>query len=607
MYMKKTSFFPLIAIICLVATIPAQAQVRTSVWQDISESAVSRSDGRQIIPERYRTLRLSVEDLREVLSAAPMEMTSAARNQALEIELPAPDGSVQRFRVWETPVMAPGLARKYPGLKTYAGQGIEHPEASLRMDMTSKGFHAMILAGAQTVFIDPYSANSSKDYICYYKKDFIAKGVFSCLTEAQELPAEELKGDLPELFVGSELRTYRLAVAATGEYTAFHGGVGGAMSAMVTSLNRINGIYETEIAVRLIMVENNDTLIFANAATDPYTNNDGPTMLGQNQQTVDARIGPANYDIGHVFSTGGGGIASLGSVCSSNNKARGVTGSPAPIGDPFDVDYVAHEMGHQFAGNHTFNSTAGSCGGGNRAASAAYEPGSGTTIMAYAGICGTDNVQNNSDAFFHTHSFTEIYNFTHSGNGNSCPVTTPTGNTAPTVEAGDGGFFVPVSTPFVLTGSGSDPDGDAITYSWEQYDKGPATTVNNPSGSSPIYRSNAPSTSPSRTFPRIQNVINNTQTTGERLVTYARTMTFRLTTRDNKSGGGGVNYDQLAFEVTDLAGPFVVTSPNTSLAWTGGTFQEITWDVANTHVAPVNCKQVNILLSTDGGFTYPNV
>lgn len=253
------------------------------------------------------------------------------------------------------------------------------------------------------------------------------------------------------------MRTYRTAIAADGEYTAFHGGtVILGQAAIVTAINRVTGIYETELSIRLTLVANNDSLVYTDAGTDPYSNSDAFALLDENQTTIDTEIGNANYDLGHVFTTGGGGLAGLGVVGIDGQKARGETGLGNPTGDPFYVDYVAHEIGHQFGGNHTFNGDSGSCAGGNRNASTAYEPGSGSTINAYANICGDDNLQSSSDPYFHSVSFDEIINHV----DNTIPEVgsrTSTGNNVPTVEAGNA-FTVPAATPFTLTAAGTDGD-----------------------------------------------------------------------------------------------------------------------------------------------------
>lgn len=605
----------LLALLLTLMTNSINGQVKTGdLWIDINESTIVEKHDRQIIPIFYRTLELNVPFLKEVLKQAPTEFTEASKTEKVVLSLPMPDGTSSRFYIVNSPIMESELARKYPEIQTYAGQGIDDPTATVRFDLTPAGFHAMILSENGTVFIDPYSKGNIDNYISYYKKDFIVpeskRGEFICNFEpdidiAKEISELMLSNNLK--YSGTQLRTYRLAVATTGEYTAYHGGtVAKGLAAVVTSTNRVNGVYEKEVAVRMVLVANNDIIIYTNASTDPYTNTNGVTMLGQNQTNLDAVIGNANYDIGHVFSTGGGGIAGLGVVCRAGNKARGVTGSPAPIGDPFDIDYVAHEIGHQYGANHTFNGDAGNCAGTNRNASTAYEPGSGSTIMAYAGICSPQDLQMTSHDYFHLASVMEIVTYTTLGSGN-CPVPTSTGNNPPIVSAGTRGFSIPINTPFVLTGSATDPDGHPLSYCWEEYDLGPAGHPNTPSGTAPIFRSFKGVTTPSRTFPKIADIVNNTQVMGEILPSYARGLKFRLTARDNRTGGGGVGWDSISFSVTNTAGPFQVTVPNTALSWAGGSVQTVTWNVANTNISPVSCSAVRILLSTDGGYTYPTV
>lgn len=404
---------------------------------------------------------------------------------------------------------------------------------------------------------------------------------------------------------GTQLKVYDLANAATAEYTAFHGGtVALGQAAIVTAVNRVTGIYENELSVRLVLVANNSALVYTNASTDPYNNTSPSQLLSQNQSNIDTVIGNANYDIGHVFSTGGGGLAGLGVVGVTGQKARGETGLGAPIADAFYVDYVAHEMGHQFGGNHTFNSSTGSCSG-NRSASAAYEPGSGSTIQAYAGICGADNLQPNSDPYFHSISFDEMISYISQGAGLNAATIVNTGNSVPRVNAGPD-YVIPAQTPFVLRAAGADNNvGDVPTYNWEQRDLGASTSLTTAdNGSSPLFRSFNPTISGDRTFPRLTELLNNTTAVGEKLPTAARTMDFRATARDNRSGGGAVNTDDMIVTVVNTGSAFAVTSPNTAVTWPAGSSQDVTWDVAGTTAAPINTTNVNIWLSTNGGLTF---
>ncbi|MCB9285475.1 MAG: T9SS type A sorting domain-containing protein [Lewinellaceae bacterium] len=572
------------------------------LWTPSSEANMPRNLGeRRIIPNSYKTFRLDIPALEAAIQHVPNRFSESAAESNIELTIPLPNGEVSRFRILEAPVMHPDLAAQFPQIRTFTGTGIDAPGATARLDWTPQGFHAMIrFPGNGTVFVDPYAFPDREYYLSYYKADFQKKDAepFKCsFDEFNETDDSPKPGqDEPELNGDCKLRTYRLALACTGEYAAYHGGtVASALAAMATSMNRVNGVYETESGITMEMVPNNNLLVYLNPNTDPYTNGNGSAMLTQNINTCNSVIGSANYDIGHVFSTGGGGVAYLACVCGSS-KAGGVTGSSNPVGDPFDIDYVAHEMGHQFGGRHTQNN---SC---NRDNNSCYEPGSASTIMGYAGICAP-NVQNNSDDYFHVNSLILISTFV-TGTGNNCAQST-TFNNQPTAEAGPS-YVIPKGTPFVLTGTGSDPDGDPLTYCWEQYDKEIATmppSANSTSG--PAFRSFDPTPSNKRYFPNLDAIINNTNPTWEVLSNVGRTYSFRLTVRDNHPNGGCAYQDNMVVTVAGGSGPFQVTSPNTFVSWPAFSQQTVTWNVANTTASPVSCQNVDILLSLDGGYTYP--
>lgn len=588
---------------------PAQASP-DGIWQKIDEASFRPTGMRLIVPQQYEVFALNESALERVLEAAPLESAPEAQTNQTFLNVPMPDGSLMRLRILEAPIMAPELAAKFPEITTYIGKGVDDPTATARLDKTPAGFHGMIRTTRGTVFIDPYSQGDTSHYLSYYTSEMgpNTKGYDEINPLGDPSEIEKLVKENAPFSTGPQLRTYRLAMAATGEYTQFHGGtVPLAMAAIVTSVNRVTGVYEVEVAVRMELIPNNNLIVYTDPATDPYTNNNGSTMLGQNQSNLDSVIGSANYDIGHVFSTGGGGVAYLGVVCEAGYKARGVTGSSAPIGDPYDIDYVAHEIGHQFGANHTFNGSSGSCSGGNRNASTAYEPGSASTIMGYAGICSPQNLQPHSDDDFHGVSYDEIVAYTNAGYGNTCAAITNTGNSAPLVSLPAGGFTIPKGTPFSLTGTATDPDGDVLTFDWDEFDLGPAGHPDSPSGNAPIFRTFIPSPSPTRVFPKWSDIVNNTHTIGELLPTYARNLTFRFIARDNYDGAspGGVSYATIQFSVSGTAGPFLVTAPNTAVTWIPGETQTVTWDVSGTNSTPVNCSNVDINLSEDGGYTYP--
>ncbi|MCX6323684.1 MAG: M12 family metallo-peptidase [Sphingobacteriales bacterium] len=580
-------------------------------WTASTDAEATNTNLKRVtIPKHYLTFKLDTTALLDALRQAPEEFSTAARLNPLVISLPMPNGEQKHFSITSYSMMEPALANEFPDIRTYSGQGIEDPTATLKMDWTSFGLHVMILSPtSESVWIDPFARGEKEYYISYYKKDLSPK----YFQETDVLPAEEGKGGLDGIVAGGPclgptLRSYRLAVACTGEYAVAVGGTTPALlrSAIVTTVNRVNGVYEQEVTVRLVLIANNSVIEYLTPAGDPFTGNDNPNVLiNESQSVINANIGAANYDVGHTFSTGGGGLAQLGCVCTTN-KARGITGLPNPVGDGYDIDFVAHEVGHQFGGQHTFNAASGSCSG-NGSTTANAEPGSGSTIMGYAGICtSTNDLQGNSDPQFHAISFDQIGTFSRTGSGSICGTAIATGNTAPTVAAG-ADFTIPISTPFMLTGSATDVNGDALTYSWEQVNVGgPFTTWNLPSGNAPIFRSFAPVATGVRIFPKITDIINNVTTIGEILPSYVRTMAFRLTARDNRAGAAGICYDEIAV-TTAGSTAFNVTSQPSAVTWTanGSNTAIITWTVAGTTAAPFNVSNVDILLSVDGGFTYP--
>jgi Metallo-peptidase family M12B Reprolysin-like/Calx-beta domain len=603
-----TARFILVAIIaCFASAFTQRATAAASLWTEVIEPELDATN-HWVHPARAKVFQLTSSILQEQLASVPREFSPAAQGSGT-ITLPMPDGSLVRFRIWESHMMEPELAGKFPEIKTYAGQGIDDPSATVRLDWTPAGLHAQILAPSGAVYIDPHRSGDSRRHVSYFKRDYRRKAAsFRCLTQDEGALHFQPAAVITPAASGTTLRTYRLAVAATGEYTQFHGGtVAAGLAAIVTAINRVNGIFESELAIRLVLVANNDRLVFTNATTDPYSNTDLNAMLGQNQTTIDNLIGNTNYDVGHVFCTADGGLTgSTGTACFDGVKARSVTGQPSPTGDPYYIDYVAHEIGHEFGAAHSFNGTGGICNG-QRTPGQAYEPGSGSTLMSYAGICSADDLQPHSDPYFHTGSYDAIQFYVTVGFGKDCPVSTPTGNNPPIVSVGAvTNFNIPRGTPFTLTATGSDPDGDPLTYCWEERDLGPAQTLSSgDNGSSPLFRSYAPTTNNSRTFPTLTNLLNNITNLGEKLPTTSRTNKFRVTARDNRAGGGGVNAANMLVTVSAAAGPFVVTSPNTAVTWSGQ--RAVTWNVAGTTAAPINATNVNILLSTDGGFTFPIV
>ncbi len=578
-------------------------------WTPVAEESILQIGLRDIQPDRFSLYVTDDEKIKEILWSAPAEGEMEVQKSPARIQVALPDGIIQEFTMLRYEMMEPELSARYPEIRTFYGVAVSDPSMHIRVDYSHQGFRAVIAGGGHDkVFVDHYQRGDKRTRIVYYKKDYQRVPSWGCHTEGEPVPVT--RGANGNRIGDCQLRSYRLAQATTGEYSNYHGATSSSQSALVmaavtTVINRINEVYEAEVAVRLILVANTDLVFYYNANTDPYTNNNGGTMLGQNITTINNIIGSANYDIGHVFSTGGGGVAYLGSVCGSN-KAGGVTGSSVPVGDPFTIDYVAHEMGHQFNAPHTFAGNSGSCSG-NASWTNSGEPGSGTSIMAYAGICTGYNVQNNSDAIFHARSLESIKTFVNTGSSCEQFINTFV-NTQPAITA-QSNYFVPILTPFALTLAATDPENHPMTYVWDVMNvTTSANPVNQPSATmtaGPSFRHKLATTSATRYFPPLANVINNTTNTWEVLPSVARTLNFRGIARDF-TGVAGCN-NEINLNVTTVAGngSFSITSFNTATSWAVGDTRTITWSVAGTNTGSINCANVDIRLSYDGGNTYP--
>ncbi|KQS89268.1 reprolysin-like metallopeptidase [Chryseobacterium sp. Leaf394] len=591
---------------CLL--LAAQSFAQDNYWSKLKDNKVKSENlsPRWVVPNTFSLYKLDLDKIKNDLKNAPQRFSN---KENLVIKFPDSDGNTRDYIVQEASIMEPELQAKFPEIRTYVGWQKNHPENTIRFSTTpSTGISVMYFDNWEVSYLDSYAKDHSS-FILYKRKDLPKNDrLFECHIENEldNLKNNGGSANKAPLVSDGQFRNYRTAIAATGEYTTFHGGtVAAAMAAIVTTMNRVNGVYEKTISTTMTLVANNNLIVYTNAGTDPYTNGMPGTMITQNQSNTNSVIGNANYDIGHVFGTNSGGLAGLGVICVAGSKARGVTGSGAPVNDPFDIDYVAHELGHQFGANHTFRAATSSCSG-NANNSTAYEPGSGSTIMAYAGICGANNnVQNNSDAYFHAASILEMYAVIQ--RSTDCSVKTSNGNGVPTADAG-ADYIIPKGTAFVLTGVGTDPANDPLTYLWEQYDntnntQPPVSTAT----AGPVYRSLTPTVSPSRYFPVMTSVLaNNLIPKWEVTPSVARTLNFSLVVNDNNIGGNQAARDVMVVTVTD-DGPFAVTSQTSNAAIDGNSTISVNWNVAGTSGGTINTANVTILLSKDGGANFNTV
>ena len=567
-----------------------------------------------------QSLSLKVDEIRTLL---------LNEQKNIVLALPLPNGQLVDFSLTVSSIMEEGLAKKYPNIKTFSGVSLENPRDTGRFDITPNGFHGMFYHNGERIFVEQktsdtqLSINSSlsknkqkfvndtaHEYISYLAKNSrLPNQLTHHFHQPKKMPSAMLTSASRQARlaksaqtspVESALKTYRIAISAAGEYTEFNGGtVDGAMAEIITLVNRLNDVYQRDLAIKLELVENNDLLIFTEASNDPFENNsnDGEVNTG----VIDGIIGSENYDIGHILNTDGGGLAILGGVCDPYYKGDGVTGDYSPTNDAFYIDYVAHEIGHQFGAEHTFNGTAGACAG-NREADSAYEVGSGSTIMAYAGICDEQNLQHHSDAFFLARSIEQITQFTQYDNGADCGEITGEVNKTAIVDAGLD-YTIPAHTPFKLSGKAEDIDSVNLSYSWQQFDLGTASSSlveQIDDGSRPLFRAFYPSSETERYFPQFSSVLNSTSSVGESLPTTNRSLTFRLMVFDHE---GGVSFDETNLTVIDTGEAFSVTSPMLDDIWTQSN-NPIRWQVAQTNDTPINCSSLDVLLSKDAGANF---
>lgn len=537
------------------------------------------------------------------LEHTELESKLMAANSDVDIQLPLPNGEFVLFRLSPSQVMSKSLAEKFPNIKTFIGYELANPSNTGRFDLGPKGFYGVFNQGNTRIFIDPERTENL--YKSYAKQSESERMHIKQASPIKRLNNSMLNRDLMQ-FAQTQVEsntlpnshiTYRIAFATTGEYAQYHGGTKETvMAALVTMVNRLNDVYERDLAMQFELVADNDKLIFLDPETDPFANTDEDIDILS--EKINGLIGEDSYDIGHLVGTGGGGLAGFEVVC-TEYKAEGITGSEAPTNDAFHIDYVAHEIGHQLGADHTFNGQAGACTG-NRAENSAYEPGSGSTIMGYTGICDEQDLQANSDPYFHIHSLDQMNKFSRQGAGKTCGLHKERENTKPTVEAGES-FTIPARTAFKLMGTAQDKEGDVLSYSWQQFNLGPASADKQQDsvddGKRPLFRTFNPTSEPIRVVPQMQDLLKGELSYGEAFATTSRVLDFRLVVRDNK---GGVNDDTMQVNVIENEKGFSVTLPDASSVWRDNK-QLIEWHTAGTENAPVSCQKVDIFLSEDGG------
>lgn len=615
-------------LLLVVFVFSASLSFGQSAWKlwDNSKRVTSETIRKTAYSENQKLLQFNAVQFKQTLANVAQRGSGQA---GVTIELPNINGKIEKFLVWESSNFEPALQAQHPDIRAYVGKGITDPAAMLSFSFDPRGIRTMILrAGTGSEYIEPYTKDSSVYVVFDSATRYKGQLPFACSTEDFSM-SQDLSNKITNSMQSSaqSYKTMRLALSCTGEYTTYFGGtVNGALAGMNATMTRCNAIFEKDLAVKLLIIANNSDVIYLDAATDPYSDaaaGSGGAWNTELMNNLHTTLGDAAFDIGHLFGAdgGGGNAGCIGCVCNNTlavgggattaYKGSGFT-SPydaIPEGDNFDIDYVAHEMGHQMGANHIF-----AYGGisGTENSSVNVEPGSGSTIMSYAGIGGNGtDMQPHSDDYFGFKSISQIQS---NMGTKTCPVSTSLAvtNPKPGVAVGIAAVTIPVNTPFKLTGTGTGTAGEVLTYTWEQNDD--ATTISNaasiPSATKtdgPNFRSRPPSTSPTRYFPQLSDALQGNLTpTWETISSVARTLSFAFTVRDNVLGGGQTNTAATVVTVVNPgAGNFAITNPSTdNTSWTPGSTQNLTWNVAGTTANNINVANVNILYSLDGGTTW---
>lgn len=613
----------LFAICAFVFSVHAQ---KKQYWRPVTLNETSKGknlfEGISFIPSAYKLFQLDEKSLKRDLQNVPVENKNLIMASTSLITVPTAEGNTEQFKIVESSVMQPKLAARYPGIKTYIGKGIERPDAEIRFAYTTLGFFATVAsADKPKYYINCLDKNENIYIVNAYNVQDKTDEDFRCSVDGSSITGKP--EGLPTPFKGNaddgKLRTYVLALCTTGEFSRYfmtgsevttEDSLATVMSALTTTLIRVNGIYERDFSIRLVFTEKEDDIIFLNPATDPFTTFKAPELNSASQQSCDTKIGFLNYDIGHVVHRGAsqGNAGCIGCVCKAGSKGSGWTIYTNPKLDYFVDNYLSHEFGHQFGGNHIFTFS-------NEGTGANVEPGSGSTVMGYAGITGNTDIQDHGDPYFSAVNIAQISNYIKTGFGATCDEPTETGNSAPSLVTPLNDYTIPRLTPFQIKGEFTDNNaGDILTYTVEQIDRfvnGQSNTIPNAfSKEGPLFRSVVYTTNPYRNFPNLATILaGQTKNGWEVLPNVTRTMNFRITASDNHAGGSNNKSADMEINAIFEAGPFSITVLNAAISdpWIAGETDTVKWNIAKTDIAPVNCANVKISLSTDGGVTFPYV